>query len=207
MHVVRQCVNKYGDVFETYKLAAGFLKTPDRKAKKEVAVVSSQKPCLSFASSRLRYGFLTIIGWQPPPWPVASSEDTIWQSPHEDRISDTPTTYRNTALSTGLADLLSCTLYPLAWDVVLLPLEAIVFRSVVRTYANAAPLSLHSRVTAPSSLHALAAHRLQTVSFGSYASKVGLCIALQAAVDVGVWGCAYVWTRQVGVSRFHWGRT
>ncbi|GAB7353270.1 hypothetical protein MBLNU459_g3776t2 [Dothideomycetes sp. NU459] len=42
-------------------------------------------------------------------------------------------------------------------------------------------------------------------SAGDYASKIGLCLALQSSIDAVVWAGMYYWTRWAGVTKFYWG--
>ena len=110
-----------------------------------------------------------------------------------------PRGWRATQLSYVPAEILARRLHALSWNIILLSLETMLVRSMVKAYT-------HSPLMGDS----MALTNYTNDGEGSMlaqASKIGLCFALQIAVDTIVWGCTYSTTVYLGVTRFHWGKT
>jgi len=108
--------------------------------------------------------------------------------------------HRVTALSFLPSELLARRIHEIFWYTALLPLEAMLCRSVVNSFMTS-PWA----VNATTSTTALT--RLPLVMTWSLASKIGLCVGLQIATDTVVWAGLYTGVRWVGITRFHWGNT
>ncbi|EMC91164.1 hypothetical protein BAUCODRAFT_316776 [Baudoinia panamericana UAMH 10762] len=101
------------------------------------------------------------------------------------------------------------------YRVLLLPLDALVLRAVAMSYF-ACPLpkvagcnGLSTQLYPPISgwLYRLV-RRLDVNTLreaGRYANKIGLCLALQAAVDATLFAGVYASVRFCGIRQFHWG--
>ena len=141
----------------------------------------------------VRDAMMHILGWSPLPAQV--TEPSITTIPPK---AERKTAYRITTLSCLPTDFLARRIHELVWYAALLPLETILFRSVVDAFARS-PLASRAE---PSSLI-----RLPITSTWGLLSKVGLGIAIQGAADMAIWSGLYGFVRRMGTNRFHWGMT
>lgn len=136
-----------------------------------------------------------------------------------------PKGYRLSVLSTLPSKLLSECLQNTLTHLVLLPLSSLLYRSVTYSFLHSPyaqtlarqnntkttvldPLALASHFSPPlqaGSLVRLLRGQAGVRDVGDYASKVGLCVALQVVVDVAIWGVTWFAARRVGLARFYWG--
>jgi hypothetical protein len=175
-----------------------------------------EKPFILTPFATLRDSLLKRMGWAAKSNPPVS--DLRRALPLTDGVNDytnsTPTPTRQsqttsssripriTELSTLPSHFLALNLDSFFWTVLLLPIDTLHLRSLASSFLASS--------TATSSVNTTASNTILgfgSADPGSTLSKVGLCIALQYAVDSIVWSCVYGWSKRIGVQRFHWSNT
>lgn len=159
--------------------------------------------------SSLRDKVLKALGWAADPRVKEVGVDALTEHRvSSDRLDAQKTiglqsssNPRVTELTMLPSHLLALNLDNIMWTVLLLPLDNAHLRTLVYSYLNSS--AVQSNVQ--SGVNANAMPGLGAP--GPRSNKVGLCLALQFAMDTAVWGGAYAWTRWIGKTQFYWGRT
>lgn len=168
----------------------------------------------------LRDSVLQKLGWSAPP--AASPGHEIEDLDDDLSLAEQrrggrrgrERAHRQTELAQIPSHFLALNLDSLINQLVFLPLESLFLRTLVSACV-AGPLAVPRGLRCyrpgrgPLSGLARSADGGAGVgtwgSAGGYVNKIGLCLGLQASIDMVIWAGAYAWTRNVGVKRFSWG--
>jgi len=206
-----------------------------RKPKRTLKWSYKEAPQLLKPLVNLRDSILHRLGWSEKPQPRRLIEATetgdILDNGDGTFVYEPKRTHRRTELARFPSHFLALNLDSLLGQLLFLPLESLYLRSMVTTFL-ASPLATRRVRCYPSGARyypmgvqyydvGLRYYRLGKGPLGAllnrdagvgewrlagdYASKLGLCVALQFGIDTAIWGAAQVWTRWMGVTRFHWG--
>lgn len=166
---------------------------------------------------RFRQGFLSLLGW--------TSHDSIdihsaRSSTNERELANRARNYRLSALSMAACSFLEEAINFTVRQIILLPLETIVLRSLASAYLSS---SLHAsgveagRYAGPryqprtgKPFVTLLRHSIvggDSGALGAYVGKIGLCFALESMMDCAVFGAVWAGVRWVGIRKMHWGTT
>lgn len=184
-------------------------------------VDSSPAPLVLTPVIYLRDSLLSFLGWSAK-YNVDESGGVSLQTPNTTK--EPVKLWR--PLSNLVPDFLAERLQCLFMQIALLPIESLLLRSIAAAYSQspygAGQMALSglsstaalARVYAPLGGGPFGVMLDQGAAAGSgmgligpYASKIGLCIACQVAIDLTIWGGVYLRTRQIGINRFYWGQT
>ncbi|KAK5693435.1 hypothetical protein LTR97_010004 [Elasticomyces elasticus] len=119
-------------------------------------------------------------------------------------------TYRSTALAQLPVKFLASCVDTMMFRLWTLPLDTFVLRAIAASYIAASlPMTTEAVAAAPRLSSAIQFWRPSTSSnsksFASYASKIGLGLATQVALDLVIFGGLYGMVRFEGVRKFAWG--
>ncbi|KAK4952026.1 hypothetical protein LTR10_009946 [Elasticomyces elasticus] len=119
-------------------------------------------------------------------------------------------TYRSTALAQLPVKFLASCVDTMMFRLWTLPLDTFVLRAIAASYIAASlPMTTEAVAAAPRLSSAIQFWRPSTSSnsksFASYASKIGLGLATQVALDLVIFGGLYGMVRFEGVRKFGWG--
>ncbi|KAK5720154.1 hypothetical protein LTR15_007427 [Elasticomyces elasticus] len=119
-------------------------------------------------------------------------------------------TYRSTTLAHLPVKFLASCVDTMMFKLWTLPLDTFILRAIAASYIAASlPMTTEAVAAAPRLSSAIQFWRPSTSSnsksFASYASKIGLGLATQVALDLVIFGGLYGMVRFEGVRRFGWG--
>ncbi|KAK5699172.1 hypothetical protein LTR17_023489 [Elasticomyces elasticus] len=119
-------------------------------------------------------------------------------------------TYRSTTLAHLPVKFLASCVDIMMFRLWTLPLDTLILRAIAASYIAASlPMTTEAVAAAPRLSSAIQFWRPSTYSssksFASYASKIGLGLATQVALDLVVFGGLYGMVRFKGVRKFGWG--
>ncbi|KAK3642238.1 hypothetical protein LTR56_010815 [Elasticomyces elasticus] len=119
-------------------------------------------------------------------------------------------TYRSTTLAQLPVKFLASCVDTMMFRLWTLPLDTLVLRAIAASYIAASlPMTTEAVAAAPRLSSAIQFWRPSTSSnsksFASYASKIGLGLATQVALDLVLFGGLYGMVRFEGVRKFGWG--